>query len=157
MQSDLGGETDLDYVRDMDGNRKTRRDLFTRAVGIWGLLAGFAVVNGLFGRNVLEPHLGADVAHVLATTTLAGAVFLAALLWIGWGRGGESRTDLLAIGALWVALTAVLELGLGLARGLAPDGLFADYDVTRGRLFGLVLLAELVSPPIAGFLRHLGR
>jgi hypothetical protein len=154
MQSNLCGAADLGYGPGMDGKRGPRA-LFTRALGIWGLLAGFAVINGLFRRNVLEPHLGADVAHVLATTTLAGAVFLAALLWIGWGRGGESRTDLLAIGALWVALTVVLELGLGLARG--PDGLFTDYDATRGRLFGLVLLAELVSPPIAGFLRHLGR
>lgn len=141
----------------MDGNQKTRRGLFTRAVGIWGLLAGFAVVNGLFRRNVLAPHLGADVANVLATTTLAGAVFLAALLWIGWGRGGESRTDLLAIGALWVSLTVVLELGLGFLQGRTSWDLLADYQVMCCRLFGLVLLAELVSPPIAGFFRHLGR
>jgi hypothetical protein len=104
----------------------------------------------------MEPHLGPDVAHVLSTTTLAGAVFLAALLWIGWGRGGESRADLLAIGALWVSLTVVLELGLGLLQGRTSWDLLADYEVMCCRLFGLVLLAELCSPPIAGFLRRVG-
>jgi hypothetical protein len=138
----------------MDAKRESRRGLFARALGVWGLLLVFAVVNGLFRRNVLEPHLGPDVAHVLSTTTLAGAVFLAALLWIGWGRGGESRTDLLAIGALWVSLTVVLELGLGLLQGRTSWDLLADYEVMCCRLFGFVLLAELVSPPIAGFLRR---
>src|SRR5262245_30410143 len=136
------------------GDQRTR--FFLRGFGVWGVLAGFAVVNGLFRENVLEPHLGPDVANVLSTTTLAGAVFLAALLWIGWGRGGESRTDLLAIGAVWVALTAVLELGLGFFQGRTGWDLFADYDVTCCRLFGLVLLCELVSPTIAGLLRRAG-
>ncbi len=78
--------------------RAVRQRFFFRALGVWGLLLGFAVINGLFRRNVLEPHLGPDVAHVLSTTTLAGAVFLAALFFIGWGPGERSKTDLLAIG-----------------------------------------------------------
>lgn len=134
--------------------RRERHALYARALGVWGLLLVFSVVNGLFRRNVLETHLGPDVAQMLSATTLAGAVFLAALLWIGWGSGRESRTDLLAIGALWVGLTAGVELAVWLARGFAPADLFDGYDATGRSLFGLVLLAELVSPPIAGFLRR---
>ena len=134
-----------------------RRRVLLQALGVWLLLLGFAVINGLFRTLVLEPHLGPEPAHFLSTTTLAGAVFLAAFLFVGLRQGNESTPELLATGSLWAILTAALELGLGLARGVASQDLFRDYDVTRGRLFGLVLLAELVSPWIAGFLRRLGR
>ncbi|MEX0880379.1 MAG: hypothetical protein WEF99_06735 [Thermoanaerobaculia bacterium] len=134
-----------------------RRRILLQAVGVWLLLLGFAVINGLFRQTVLEPNLGPEPAHILSTTTLAGACFLAAFFFVGLGPGGHSTSELLAIGALWAFLTAVLELGLGLARGVASQDLFRDYDITRGRFFGLVLVAELFSPLIAGLLRRLGR
>lgn len=128
-----------------------------RALAVWASLLGFAVINGLFRQRVLEPALGPEPAHILSTTTLAGAVFVAALLFVGLSSAEFVTSELLAIGLLWAVLTGLLELGLGLARGVSTSELFADYDVTRGRLFGLVLLSEIVSPPIAGFLRRLGR
>jgi hypothetical protein len=134
-----------------------RRRILLQALGVWVLLLVFAVVNGLFRQTVLEPFLGPEPAHFLATTTLAGAVFIAALFFVSWSPGGHSTVELLAIGVLWAILTAILELGLGLARGVPSQDLFRDYDVTRGRLFGLVLVAELVSPLIAGLLRRLGK
>ena len=134
-----------------------RRRVLLQALGVWLLLLGFAVINGLFRQRVLEPHLGLEPAHFLSTTTLAGAVFLAAFLFVGLRQGNESTSELLATGALWAILTVGLELGLGLARGVASRDLFRDYDLTSGRLFGLVILAELFSPWIAGSLRRLGR
>jgi hypothetical protein len=129
---------------------------FLRGLGVWGLLLGFAIVNGIFRQRVLEPFLGPEPAHILSTTTLAGAVFLAALLFVSLASETRSRTDLLALGVLWATLTWVLELWLGLARGVASADLLADYDSACCRLFGLILLAELFSPPIAGFLRRAG-
>lgn len=126
------------------------------ALGVWLLLLGFAVINGLFRRVVLEPQFGPDAAHVLATTTLAGAVFLAALLYIGAGRSRHSTAELVGIGVAWALLTAVLEIALGFVRGDPAGSLFRDYDVSRGRLFGLVILAELVSPLLAGWIRRAG-
>jgi len=126
-------------------------------MGVWALFLGFAVVNGLFRETVLEPHLGPDTAHFLATTTLAGFVFFSTLLFVGLRSETPTQTELVGVGILWAALTALLELGLGLLRGVAAADLFRDYDVSRGRLFGLVILAELLSPPIAGWLRRLGR
>lgn len=134
-----------------------RRRVLLQTLGVWVLLLGFAVVNGLFRQIVLEPNLGPEPAHFLATTTLAGAVFLAAFFFVGLSPGGQSTVELLTIGVLWALLTVVLELGLGLARGVASQDLFRDYDVGRGRIFGLVLVAELFSPWIAGLLRRLGK
>jgi hypothetical protein len=134
-----------------------RRRLLLQALGVWVLLLGFAVINGLFRQTVLEPAIGAEPAHFLSTTTLAGAVVLAALFFVGLSPGLYSTAELLIMGVSWAILTAVLELGLGLVRGVPTEDLFRDYDATRGRLFGLVLLAELVSPLIAGLLRRLGK
>lgn len=126
------------------------RKLILQGLGVWLLLLGFAVINGFFRERVLEPNLGPEAAHVLATTTLAGAVFVAALLWIGTNLQGYSFRDLLAVGIIWSVLTAAFEFALGLARGRSWAELIEDYDFTRWRLFGLVLLAELLSPLIAG-------
>ncbi|HEY2798656.1 MAG TPA: hypothetical protein VGK26_12260 [Thermoanaerobaculia bacterium] len=133
------------------------RRLVWVAIRVWLLLLGFALVNGLFRERVLEPALGPDVAHVLSTTTLAGFVLIVSMFVFALRERSLPRRMLLAIGAFWAALTILCELGIGLARGLPAADLFRDYDVSRGRLFGLVLLAELVSPLIAGLLRPASR
>lgn len=134
-----------------------RRQALSQALEVWALLFAFAVINGLFRQRVLEPALGREAAHVLSTTTLAGFIVVVALFFVCFRRDRFSTRELLTIGALWAGLTAFLELGLGLARGLPARELFFDYDVSRGRLFGLVLLTELASPWFAGFLRRLGK
>ena len=138
-------------------HRAIRRRILLQALGVWVLLLGFAVINGLFRQMVLEPHLGSEPAHFLSTTTLAGFVLATSFFFVGFGDEEPAKPELLAIGMLWAALTVLLELGLGLARGISSADLFRDYDFTRGRLFGLVILAELLSPPLVGFLRSLGK
>ena len=139
------------------GTPPPRRRFASQALGVWALFLGFAVINGLFRERVLEPHLGPEIAHFLATTTLAGFVFFGTLLFVGLRSDAPAKIELVGVGILWAALTALLELGLGVARGVAGADLFRDYDVSRGRLFGLVILAELLSPPFAGWLRRLRR
>jgi hypothetical protein len=134
-----------------------RRRFMLQALAVWASFLGFAVINGLFRQTVLEPHIGTEPAHFLSTTTLAGFVFFVTLLFVGLRSEVPAQTELLAIGMLWAVLTALLELGMGLARGVAAAELFRDYDISRGRLFGLLILAELLSPPVAGWLRRLGR
>lgn len=134
-----------------------RRRILLQALGVWALFLGFAVLNGLFRQMVLEPHLGPEPAHFLSTTTLAGFVLVASFFFVGAPDEDLAKPELLAIGMLWATLTVLLELGLGLASGISSADLFRDYDVSRGRLFGLVILAELLSPPLVGFLRRLGK
>ena len=133
------------------------RRLVWLAFRVWLLLLGFAVVNGIFRQRVLELALSPEAAHVVSTTTLAGFVLIVSLLFFAAREHSLPPIALLAIGAFWAALTVLFELGLGLARGLAAAELFRDYDVSRGRLFGLVILSELLSPLVAGSLRRLGR
>ena len=133
------------------------RRLVWVAVRVWLILLAFALVNGLFRQRVLEPELGPEIAHVLSTSTLAGFILIVSLFVFAVREHSLPPRALLAIGAFWAALTALCELGIGLVRGLPAQELFRDYDVTRGRLFGLVILAELVSPLLAGALRRPAR
>ena len=52
----------------------------------------------------------------------------------------------MAVGVLWAILTAAFELGLGRATGLGWDRILADYDVLRGGLMPLGLLAMVFTP-----------
>lgn len=124
------------------------------AVGVWLALLVFAVINGFFRQRVLEPELGEEVAHFLSTTTLCGAVFVAALLFVGNRPRLPSLRELLVVGLFWSIATVLFEVVLGLMSGRrsAPE-LFADYDLMRGRLFALVNLVEITAPPLVGWLR----
>ncbi len=129
--------------------------LAREAVLIWLALLVFAVVNGFFRQRVLEPQLGEELAHVLSTAALCGAVFVAAVFFVGFPRRPATLRDLLLVGLGWATATALTEVVLGLVGGrTSARDLFADYDLTRGKLFALVLLAEVAAPPFVGWLRR---
>lgn len=131
-----------------------RNSLVGRAVAVWLGLLVVAVINGYFRVNFLEPQVGSEIAHFLSTTTLCGAVFLATLLFIGNRRLTPAPHDLFGIGLLWSTSTVLFETILGLAAGRrSTTDLFADYDLMRGRLFVLVLLAEITAPPLVGWFK----
>jgi hypothetical protein len=128
--------------------------LVREAVLVWLALLVFAVVNGFFRQRVLEPQLGEELAHVLSTTTLFGAIVVAAVFLVGFPHRPATLRDLFLVGLGWATATALTEVFLGLVAGRrSASVLFADYDLTRGRLFALVLLAEIAAPPLVGALR----
>lgn len=132
-----------------------RKGLVLQAVAVWLGLLAFAVINGYFRVNFLEPQVGSEVAHFVSTTTLCGAVFLATLLFIGNQRITPATRDLFGIGLLWSTATVLFETSLGLAAGRrSAADLFADYDLLRGRLFVFILLAEVAAPPLVGWFQN---
>jgi hypothetical protein len=128
--------------------------LVREAVLVWLALLVFAVVNGFFRQRVLEPQLGEELAHILSTATLCGAVFVAAVFFVGFPPRPATLRDLFLVGLGWATATALTEVVLGRVAGRrSARDLFADYDLTRGRLFALVLLGEIAAPPVVGALR----
>jgi hypothetical protein len=103
------------------------RQTLLAALGVWSLILGFAFINAFFRRTVLEPNLGPEPAHFLATTTLAGATLVAALLWIGMSPRNYPLGQLLLIGLIWLGLTVVFEFILGrFVLGRSSRELLAD-------------------------------
>jgi hypothetical protein len=72
-------------------------------------------------------------------------------LFIRVAGRGASTIDFLLIGVLWLALTVFFEFCFGhYVEGQLWDMLLANYNVLNGRIWVLVLLSELIAPPVLG-------
>ena len=117
-----------------------------RAVAIWAVLLAVAVANGALRELLLVPRVGASSGHVLSTLVLCAAIVLVALLSIRW-IAPPDRAGALRVGGLWVALTLAFELLAGhWLFGKSWGDLFADYNLSAGRVWILVLVATLLAP-----------
>jgi hypothetical protein len=57
-----------------------------------------------------------------------------------------TNRDAWKIGMVWVAATIIFEFGFGFAWGRQFTELLAQYDVRRGSLWPVLLVAELLAP-----------
>jgi hypothetical protein len=120
--------------------------MFTRALAIWLLLLILAVLNGAIREILLTPRFGEQTGHILSTAILCAAIILLSWFSIAWIRPKNGRAALL-VGIAWVALTVAFEFLAGdYVFGNSWERLFADYNVFRGRIWILVLVANLVAP-----------
>lgn len=125
-----------------------------RAVAAWLLIMLAESVQGVLRRLFLVSWIGlqrASQVGVLVAIVLIAVVAVASARWIGLRRAGS----LLMVGALWVLLSLAFEIGLGRALGYGWDRIFADYDLSRGGLMPLGLLAMLAAPLVAARIRGL--
>jgi hypothetical protein len=126
-----------------------------RALGVWCLLLLLAVVNGGVRDTWLSPRLGDPIGRAISTLLLCGLIFLATWLTIGWIRP-TSTGAALGVGALWVVLTLAFEFGVGHhGFGKPWPELLRDYDLSRGRIWILVLVVTLLAPLWTARLRGL--
>jgi len=125
-----------------------------RAVFVWCALLVIASINGFAREAVLIPRIGEVAGRALST--LALSVFVVMLTWIsiGW-IAPRSAAKAWAIGVVWVVLTLAFEFLAGHYVFRNPwSRLLEDYDVTRGRIWILVLIITLVSPRVCAGLRN---
>lgn len=122
--------------------------MLRRATLIWLAILALAVLNGALREGLLKPRLGDPSAHVLSALLLSAAVFVVTRMTIGWIRPPGSR-DGWIIGAYWVALTVAFEFLAGhYLFGTPWPVLLADYRLSEGRLWILVLASALLSPVV---------
>ena len=124
-----------------------------RTLAIWALMMLVETAHGIARTLWLAPWVGDFRARQVAVVTGSALVLTIAWIFIGWLRPG-SRGACLGIGAVWVALTLAFELGLGRLLGSPWSRLLADYNVARGGLMPLGLVAMAVAPVVAAGLRH---
>lgn len=125
--------------------------LLLPALATWLALIPVAIANGVFREAVLTPALGELPARWVSTLMLCAAVFGAACLMLRLLRRPPTRSELLAVGLLWAALTVAFEFGFGhYVMGQPWERLAADYDILQGRPWPLVLVADLFAPLVAG-------
>jgi hypothetical protein len=120
--------------------------LFVRALAAWLVLLAAMMVNGSIRVLVLQPRLGEDTARQAACGTGILLVFgLTALLLPR--LGGAAAPSPLTVGVCWLACTVAFEFLFGhYVAGASWASLLEDFDVSRGRLWSLVLLSVLAAP-----------
>lgn len=120
--------------------------ILLRCVAVWVFLLITAVANGAAREYLLAPRLGAQSGHVVSALVLCAAIVVVALLSIRW-IGPRSRRGAMLVGATWLALTLAFEFLAGhYLFGNSWGKLLADYNLLRGRVWILVLLASLFAP-----------
>jgi hypothetical protein len=131
----------------------SRAFLLGRSLAVWALIIGVESLHGILRRLFLEPLIGdmpARRVSVLAGSLLIVVVALVCSRWLA----ARSRWEQLLVGGLWVVLTVAFEIGLGRAFGYGWPRILSDYDLARGGLMPLGLLAMLFTPLAADFLRR---
>jgi len=124
-----------------------------RALGAWLVMMVLAIANGGVRDALLVPRLGAHVSHVVSCFTLAALIVLTT--WLLYPRLRiRTRSDAFRVGGLWLSLTVAFEFLAGhFLFATAWSALLADYDVTAGRLWIVVLIATLMAPFVVGIAR----
>lgn len=129
--------------------------MLVRAIAVWLLLMLMAIVNGLMREALITPRVGERAGHVASTLILCSVILLVAWLTIRW-LGPRSLGAAWIIGVTWLLLTLSFEFLAGrYLFGHPWQRLFADYDLSQGRIWPLVLFATLVAPVLAVRLRGL--
>jgi hypothetical protein len=117
-----------------------------RYLQAWLTMLGVAMVNGglrdmTYGKQL--PELLANQLSCLSGIILLGGV----IYWYvrRWSLGSAQQA--LYIGLFWMALTVAFEfLFFHYLGGRSWAELLANYDITGGRLWPLVLLWVLIAP-----------
>lgn len=126
-----------------------------RAVMVWLLIIGVESVHGALRRLLLDP----DTAFALRQVSVGMGVLIVFVVTWACSRwmAVRSKPALLAIGVLWVILTLIFEFALGRALGMGWRELTAGYDLSRGELMPLGLLATAFAPWIVARLKTRAR
>jgi hypothetical protein len=126
-----------------------------RALAVWFGILVLANINGAARQVWLIPWLGEAAGRVLSTVALSGVVVFLTWLSIRWIDPASTR-DALRIGVLWLGLTLGFEFLVGHYLFRQPwRSLLEDYDITRGRIWVLVLLVVLFAPLLTARARRL--
>jgi len=95
---------------------------------------------------LVTPRTGDSASHVISTVSLCVFIFLVSYFSIRWIHPAGPR-DPLIVGSIWVTLTVAFEFLAGhYVFENSWQKLLADYNLTQGRIWILVLVADFTAP-----------
>jgi len=120
---------------------------FLRGLLAWFILLIFAVANGTLGQLAIRPWAGEYGNHLYKSALMLGFIYL--VLTKFWKIVGLHawRSRAVWLGLFLAGLTVGFEFGFfHYLMGEPWEKLLADYQFWRGRLWVLLLAADLVFP-----------
>jgi hypothetical protein len=123
---------------------------FAKAFAAWLVLLVAMSANGFLRALALVPWLGESQARQVSSILGAAIVVTLAGLFVR-RLPDPGSAPLVRTGIFWGLLTLAFEFGFGhyVAEMPWPE-LLADYDVTAGRLWPVVLLTTIAAPWLWG-------
>ncbi len=130
--------------------------LYVYALGVWLVLTVLAILNGILRNVTYGRVVGEHAGHVISSVILISLFLLMTYVFLVNVKVAYGNLDLFLVGALWLALTVTFEFLFGhYVAGHSWGRLLADYDILKGRVWALVLLAVFLGPLIIGRLARL--
>jgi hypothetical protein len=127
------------------------RPLFVKAIWVWVGFFVLAVLNGLLRDSFYVPQWGNMVGRIAGTLILLAAMLVVIYLFLRRNAARLTRTRLVALGLLWLALSLFFEFAVSHWVMEEPwDAILAHYSVMEGRFHVLVRLVELAGPLVLG-------
>jgi hypothetical protein len=117
-----------------------------RPLAVWLVMLLGASTNGAIREAWLIPNLGDPIGRAISTLMLTILIVLLTWSTIRW-MDPQSNREAWLIGNVWVVLTLAFEFGAGhYLFGKPWNELIQDYDLSRGRIWIVVLLTTAVAP-----------
>ena len=127
--------------------------IFLYAFGVWVIFGILAIVNGVVRNRFYAPKIGEYSGHVISTIIGICFVAVGTYLLLRFMKIDYASIALLLIGVFWVILPVLFEFVFGhYVIGNPWQKLLTDYNILKGRVWSLFLLAELISPLLIGLL-----
>ena len=110
------------------------------------------VLHGTLRELLLTPIVGPLVSHQVSSLTASLLIVFVTWFLVPWIHAATQR-DQIRLGLAWLTLTVAFEFGFGhWAAGYCWSDLVADYNLSTGRLWILVLVATAVAPRFVGWM-----
>jgi hypothetical protein len=132
---------------------KMNTGIFLYAFSVWVIFGALIIANGVIRNKFYAPKIGEYLGHIISTIIAICFIAIGTYLFLRFITIDYGSIDLLLIGGFWVILTILFEFVFGhYVLGNPWQKLLADYNILKGRLWSLFLLAELISPLLIGLL-----
>jgi len=125
------------------------KKLLVRLFLIWLTFIPIAIINGSLRNYLYQPYLGELLSHQLSTLSASLFLFLTVYLYLKNILSSLSYKDTLLSGFILVLFTVAFEFIFGhYVIGHSWQKLFADYDISQGRIWSLFLLTMFFTPAL---------
>lgn len=127
----------------------------SKAIAVWILIVIAESIHGTIRQLFIAPMIGDMLSRQVGVFVGLAIILLISWLSARW-LGAKTLKNQLQVGALWVVLIVVFEVGLGTAFGYTRERILSDYNLAQGGLMGLGLLFMLLAPALGAKLRKVG-
>ena len=119
------------------------------ALASWFILMVFAIVNAGIREGFYVNFLNELQAHQMSTFTLMAIIFVFTYVLLRFGGFEVSDKQAVTMGVIWLVMTVAFEFLAGhYVFGNSWETLLGDYNILRGRVWVLIPVTVLLSPPL---------